>query len=212
MFKRLLMSRTLVIFLILMGIFSQKNYAQEIPNPIEAIKEKKEFIYGIDNRRTHINGQNALIYGLYVGIGYGGKLRFKGGFSLTPYERGKSVDEFGVIKKNRLLFLNIGEELDYFIYKKIRLTAYLQTGIGFNYHITINAISKIEVAKGKDFIVPIEVGTHIGYDILPWFRLKVGGGWRFVRPEYSSDLSGYYIKTGCYFNSKLFFDTYRKKK
>jgi hypothetical protein len=201
---------SIIVFFLILKSYSVNS--QDIISPVSAIKEKKEFIYGIDNRRTHINGQSALIYGLYVGIGYGGKLRFKGGFSLTPYERGKSVDEFGVIKKNRLLFLNIGEELDYLIYKKIRLTAYLQTGIGFNYHRTINAISKIEVAKGKDIIVPIEVGTHIGYDILPWFRLKVGGGWRFVRPEYSSDISGYYIKTGCYFNSKLFFDTYRKKK
>ncbi len=185
---------------------------QDIINPIEAIKEEKEFIYGIDNRRTHINGQSALIYGLYVGIGYGGKLRFKGGISLTPTEKGKNIDKLTEIKKNQLFFVTLGEEFDYLIYKKIRLTAYLQSGIGYNYFRKLNAISKIEISKGKDIIVPLEIGTHIGYDILPWFRLKLGGGWRFVRPEYSTELSGYYIKTGCYFNSKLFFDTFKNKK
>ena len=70
-----------------------KGYSQNITNPFESLKEKKEIVYGLDNRRTHIHQHNTVIYGLYAGIGFGKKLRVKIGINGTPFEVGKFVDE-----------------------------------------------------------------------------------------------------------------------
>lgn len=199
----------IVIFFCL--LFSFKTNAQELVNPIEAIKKKKELIYGIDNRRTHIKQQSTLIYGGYIGVGFDDKVRIKLGISSTPFERGLLVDDLGVIKRNRLIFMNLGEEYDFLIIQKFRMTTYLQTGIGFNYFRKINKY-QVVVEDGRELIIPIELGLNLNYDILPWLRLKTGGGWRFVFPEYSQGLSGYYIKIGASLKTKLFLEFYRERR
>lgn len=204
--------QTLKIFVLLVVLFlSLISNAQQITHPLHPFREKKEFIYGIDNRRTHIHSQRTLIYGLYVGVDFGKKLRFKVGVSGTPFERGELLDDDGIVKKNRLVFANLGEEFDFLIINKFRLTTYFQTGIGRNYFRKIDSLG-IETQSGKDLIVPIEVGMHAGYDIFSWLRAKVGGGWRFVLPSYSKDLSGYYIKLGFGINSKKLIESYTNRK
>lgn len=91
-----------------------KGNSQNVTNPFETLKKKKEIVYGLDNKRTHIHQHHTIIYGLYSGISFGKKLRFKIGINGTPFEVGKFVDENGVIKKNRLLFASLGEEFDFF--------------------------------------------------------------------------------------------------
>lgn len=186
-------------------------YAQEKWSLFYPFKGKTELIYGIDNRRTHIYNHNTLIYGLYTGVGFADKLRFKIGVSGTPTERGKFIDEEGLSIKNRLLFVNIGEEFDYFIRGRYRLTSYLQVGAGYNFFRKLND-SDLEVESGRNLIIPIEIGTHGNYDLNSWARLKVGGGWRFVEPEVSRSLSGYYIKLGIGVDGDKFLDWYRKDK
>ena len=58
-----------------------KGYSQIITNPFETLKEKKEIVYGLDNRRTHIHQQQTVIFGLYSGISFGKKLRLKIGIN-----------------------------------------------------------------------------------------------------------------------------------
>jgi hypothetical protein len=182
--------------------------AQEMSNPLKAFKEERRFIFGIDNRRTHIKNQSTLIYGLYVGVGFGGKLRLKAGISGTPFERGRFTDAQGRLKKNRLIFVNLGEEFDFFILNRFRLAAYLQTGIGYNYYRYLDA-SKVETQKGRNLIIPIEMGILTTYDLWPWLRGKIGGGWRIVRPGVSADLSGYYVKIGLSMDTRKFLQNYR---
>ena len=200
-----------IIVLLIVSLSPLYSAAQQFSNPVRTINEKKEFIYGIDNRRTHIKEHSTLIYGVYMGVVFGDKLRFKAGVSGTPFEKGKFIDEQGILRKNKLLFINLGEEFDFLIINKFRLTAYLQTGVGYNYYRKINALGN-EVEKGKYLIIPIETGIHANYDILPWLRIKLGGGWRFVLPDYSYDLSGYYIKTGLSINIKKLKEVYRFKR
>lgn len=102
-----------------------KGYSQNITNPFETLKKKREIVYGLDNRRTHIYQHHTVIYGLYSGISFVKKLRFKIGINGTPFEIGKFVDENGIIKKNRLFFASLGEEFDFYQYKKIGMSTYL---------------------------------------------------------------------------------------
>ncbi|MFO0356409.1 MAG: hypothetical protein ACK50A_05595 [Sphingobacteriaceae bacterium] len=183
-----------------------KDYSQSITNPFETFKKKKEIVYGLDNRRTHINQHHTVIYGLYSGISFGKKLRFKIGINGTPFEIGKFIDENGFIKKNKLFFASLGEEFDFYQYKKFGISTYLQAGIGSNFYKQLNQ-NGTEVNKGKERIIPIETGLHFSYDILTYFKLKTGVGWRFVMPNNSRDLSGFYVKLGLGFNLKKFNET-----
>ena len=188
-----------------------KGYSQNITDPFETLNKGREIVYGLDNRRTHIYQQHTVIYGLYSGISFGKKLRFKIGLNGTPFEIGKFPDENGIIKKNRLFFASIGEEFDFYQYKRLGMTTYLQAGIGNNFYRQLNQ-KGTEVNKGKQLIIPIETGLHFSYDLLPYLKLKTGFGWRFVAPNNSRELSGYYAKIGLSFNLKLFNETRSDKK
>ena len=110
-----------------------------------------------------------------------------------------------------MLFASIGEEYDFYHLKKIGLTTYLQAGIGNNYYRELNT-SGTEVNKGKELIIPIETGLHFSYDLMPYLKLRTGFGWRFVTPNNSKKLSGYYIKLGLSFNLKKFNETRAEQK
>ena len=183
-----------------------KGYSQNITNPFETLKKEREIVYGLDNRRTHIYQHHTVIYGLYSGISFGKKLRIKIGINGTPFEIGKFVDENGIIKKNRLFFASVGEEFDFYQHKKISLTTYLQAGIGNNFYRHLNQ-NGTEFNKGEQLIIPIETGLHFSYDLLTYLKLKTGFGWRFVAPNNSRELSGYYVKVGLSFNIKKFNET-----
>lgn len=187
--------RQMCVLGILVLLTTQYSFAQYWTNPVKPFKSKKELIYGIDNRRTHIYQHNTLIYGIYTGISLEDKLRFKVGISGTPFERGRFIDDDGLLTLNRLVFVNIGEEFDYFIKERFRLTSYVQVGFGYNYYRKLND-SEEETETGRNTIIPVEIGSHMNYDLNSWARLKLGGGWRFVFPETSSSVSGYYIKLG----------------
>lgn len=188
-------------------IVAQSNFV----NPFQSVKGEKEFLYGIDNRRTHIQKQSTLIYGLYTGIGLGGSLRFKIGVSGTPFEVGKSTDEFGNIQRNRFYFLNIGEEFDFYIKNRFRITAYLQGGFGYNDYRKVDENDET-ISLGRANIIPLEFGTHANYDVLTWLRAKAGGGWRIVLPNEVSYLSGYYIKLAFSMSTSRFIKSCKKWK
>ena len=182
--------------------------AQEVQNPFELFRDKKEFIFGLDNRRTHIYHQSTTIYGAYMGVGFGGKLRFKAGVSGTPFEVGEVITDDNLAIKNRLFFFNVGEEFDFLYFSKLRFTTYVQLGWGYNYFRELDP-NGLELFKGRKTIVPLELGLHSSYDFLPWLNLKLGGGWRFVFPFSTNNLSGYYFKVGLGFNTKKFISSYR---
>lgn len=190
----------ILIFVFIMPLFC---IGQGVVNPFSSLKGKRDFIYGIDNRRTHIKGQSTVIYGAYLGLGFDKKLRFKFGVSGTPFEVGRTQDAWGNVTRHRLVFLTLGEEFDFFIKNRFRLTTYIQSGVGFDYS-RMQPLDGLSVVLPRRTIVPIELGVNFSYDFFPWLRAKLGGGWRFVLPEYSRELSGYYMKLGVGFHLSKF--------
>ena len=173
---------------------------QTFVNPLEVFKEKRRFILGLDNRRTHIAGDPTLIYGVFAGVSYGGKIRLKLGVSGLPKPTEKLHNNVFSPYTSQLFFISAGEEYDFFIHKRYRLTLYGQMGVGYNQLRYLQPLNNIE---HTDFIVPFELGSYYGYDLFPWMRLKIGGGWRFVLSDQTKDLDGYFIKLGIGFDLRL---------
>lgn len=201
----MLSSKSILIIPIILVFAVVTGFAQTLNNPFESLKKKREFIYGLDNRRTHIKAHHSVIYGVYMGVGYGKKLRYKIAISGTPFEVGKFVDENGILKRNRLLFFSLGEEFDFYEHNKFGMTTYLQAGIGNNFYRKFNE-NGIVLETGSELIIPIEAGLNFNYDLKPYLTIKSGFGWRFVLPQYSNRLSGYYFKLGLGFSIKKFLE------
>lgn len=182
-------------------IILSNGYAQSITSPFEILKQNKEIVYGLDNRRTHINEHHTVIYGMYSGISFGKKLRFKIGLNGTPFEVGQLIDDNGLLKKNRLIFASIGEEFDFYQFKKLGLTTYLQGGVGHNLFREINT-NGLEFNTGKDLVIPFETGLPLNYDRLTHVKLRTEFGWRFVAPNNSKAPGGCYLKLGLGVNFK----------
>lgn len=159
--------------------FNRLSLAQSPWQYTDSIIPRLEWIYGLDNRRTHIQEQSTLIYGAYTGLGVRETFRFKLGVSGTPFEIGKQVDINDNLIRNRLVFMNIGNEFDYFSQHRIKLTAYTQIGWGVNFQRTIDELENVINEEEKN-IIPLEIGTHGNYFLFPWLALKVGGGWRWL--------------------------------
>jgi len=185
--------KTCLTFLLLKLLSLHNLHCQGFSDPFQVVRNKPLFIYGIDNRRTHIHEQSTVIYGVYAGMGFGDRLRFKFGVAGTPFERGRLKDKMGNLTKHRLLFCTIGEEFDFFSINKFRFTTYVQGGIGYNYYRLIQA-SGIANNVARKIVYPLEMGLHSSYALKPWLALKLGAGWRFVFQ--SNSLNGYYIKLG----------------
>lgn len=177
--------------------------ASEIPNPLSMLKEKREFIYGIDNRRTQVQKHHTVIYGLYTGISFGKRLRFKIGVNGTPFEVGRHADNRGILTRNRFFFISLGEEFDFYQFKKLSFTSYLQAGYGVNYYRSLQT-NGIEMLKNQEGILPFEAGLHCNYELCHYLKLRTGAGWRYVAPKHANDLGGYYIKLGLTFSLKKF--------
>jgi hypothetical protein len=175
--------------------------AQELSSPVKALHDKKEFIFGIDNRITRLNNEFGIIYGLYAGIGYGNNLRFKFGISGTPFAFGSVSPDRHANRISHLLFATIGQEFDFLTVGRFKLATYLNAGFGYHYHRILDR-EEVEVSDSRDFIRPLELGIHSRYQVNSLFAVKVGGGWRFVFPEKSENLEGYYIKLTAVINPK----------
>lgn len=202
---------TFVLPFLISIVLNHFSFAQELVNPFAKIKDEKEFIYGLDNRRTHIQRQNTLIYGGYLGISSGRNLRLKIGLSGTPFERGRYINTQGLTQRNRFFYFHIGEEFDFFEWGKFSTTAYFQVGYGANYYRKEDEFGET-FQTGKHNFVPIETGLHFNYDVYDWMRLKVGGGWRFILPEKVHYLEGYYIKLGIGISGKRLYKAYQRRK
>jgi len=189
-------------------LFTRNFRAQSPWQYTDSIIPKYEWIYGLDNRRTHIQEQSTLIYGAYTGLGIKETYRFKLGISGTPFEIGKQVDLNDHLIRNRLVFMNIGNEFDFYAYRRIKVTAYSQIGWGFNFQRTLDELENV-INEEQKTIIPLEIGTHANYFIFPWLALKVGGGWRWMLAEMGNDLSGYYLKLAFGFSTRKFLTSYR---
>ncbi len=180
--------------------------AQRFLNPLLQFAEKKQPIFGLDNRHTPVRGKWGVIYGAYTGIGMGKHLRLKIGVSASPFGLGEIDSLLPRSRISRLGFLTLGEEVDFFRHGKFTWTSYLQGGIGYDYFRWMGPQAQL-LDKGKEAIFPLELGLQTSYQINTWLAAKAGGGWRWVFPDNRHELGGPYLKFGLGFNPVTFWRT-----
>jgi hypothetical protein len=193
------------------SVFSVR--AQELRNPFELAKGERRFIYGLDNRRTHIDDASTSIYGAYCGIGFSQRrLRFKFGLNLSEMYREKPLVN-GTYQRNQMVFGSMGEEIDLFQYRKLRLISYINGGAGYELVRTFTEDGKRFGPFKRDWVFPLEPGLVLGYDIVPFLTLRLGGGWRMVFSDQAQNrLDGYFLKIGAQVHTREAIWSYRNWK
>lgn len=178
------------------GCFSTSAYGQEDVSKLkEVIQSEKQLILGIDNRRTHLNRDFVPIYGGYIGIQTEYKFRLKLGISGMPFEAGGTYSSDGRLTRSRMFYLNLGEEYDFFIREKFKLSAYGQVGLGRHYFKKYDLNNDL-MLEGSENVVPLEVAVVSRYYLRSWLSLNTGFGWRWVFLNEQAQLNNYFFKLG----------------
>jgi hypothetical protein len=166
----------------------------DLEDPLKALKGKRALIYGLDNRQTLIRGQASTIWGGYTGVSFSNKLRLKAGVSVVWLDQNLDTEEEGMRQQStRWLLTTLGEEFDFLIIGRFRLTAYGQMGLGFDF-LRNQTAQNPEAGFEQNPLITLELGSHANYYVWPWAALKVGGGWRGAAPRAQRHLGGLYLK------------------
>jgi hypothetical protein len=174
--------------------------AQNLQNAFLPAKSKPTFIYGLDNRSSHLYGQSASIFGVYAGIGLRErKLRCKIGFNLSQPFSWKLGQADSTRLTGFLVFANIGEEMEVLRHRRAAINSYFNAGLGYLMKTRGPNLAPTLASYQRKVIAPIEVGLVFGYDVTQYLTFKAGGGWRFVFPELNQNLSGLFLKLSAQF-------------
>jgi hypothetical protein len=175
-------------------------FAQKFHDPFALAKGKPSFIYGLDNRSTHLYGQSASIFGVYSGIGFKErKLRFKIGLNASqPFSWQQQATD-STFQSGVLAFVSIGEEMEMFRFHRMAIHSYFNIGLGYFLSTKGQNLAPTLASYRKQLIAPLEIGLVKGYDITRYLTLKVGGGWRFMFPDTQHRLSGLFLKLSAQF-------------
>jgi hypothetical protein len=189
------MNRHLLLLLVMLLSVDSRVIAQQDFDPIHFYKGKKEFTYGLNNRRTHFLRDPSTIYGLYMGIEYSERLKHVITLNSNLFAREDEV---------HLYYIGLSEEFLFLQKKKWDFSTYLHAGIG---RLRPERSNK----NPESWAYPLEAGLHVAWNWKPWLGLKSGGGYRFIFPEHLRLFEGWYYKAGISFNYTAWKDSKSSK-
>lgn len=184
--------KTLLLSVVLITSASQV-FGQKLSDLVDLYKEEAEFTFGLNHRRTHIYNEFGTIYGAFFGLNFDRRLKNTFLFSSTIFPIGKASDLDASYKRTRLHFAGVTEEYTYFKRNRFRLSTYASLGYGISQYELLSPQGLV-MEQGRVGIMPLELGLHAAYELIPWLELRVGAGWRFFLLGHDKGLSGYYAK------------------
>lgn len=154
---------------------------------IAPFKEKKSFTYGINNRRTSLFNQNSTIYGIFMGIQYGERMKH-------VITMNSNICWAGQEDQVRLTYAGFAEEFKFLSVKRFEFISYIHGGLGVATYRQLNSGGQYQTHR--EVVSPLELGVHLSYQLLDWLQLKGGVGYRFVLLTETQELDNVYYKVG----------------
>lgn len=197
--------KLLLYHILLFATFSvagQKNLAQFLLSPF---KEKKTITYGLNNRRTLLLQDQSTIYGGYIGVKFGDRLKHVFTLNSTLFWVGEG-DYVPNVTELQLNYLGFAGEYLFWQKEKWAFSSYMHGGAG-----KIRTVSNVlSNQTNKDWVFPLEAGLHAGYLPNNWLELRFGGGYRYVLSSGNVPLNGFYYKVGAGVNLRHLKSAYSK--
>ena len=167
--------------------------AQRIDNFFHHFQEERRIVYGLNNRQTRFLGDGSTLYGTYLGIEWGDRLRHVFTLNSTLFWVGRRNQLNLETPQLHLNYFGIAEE--YLFYRRGRwdFSSYWHMGVGKAYfRDQINGVPGEKI--DSHWVIPLELGLQTEYHLNDWLSGKVGAGWRQVFLEETHALDGYYFK------------------
>lgn len=191
------------ILLLVIGLsFSFLSNAQLNDFLFRHFKERKSVTYGLNNRRTSILNENSTIYGGYIGIKFGNRLKHVITLNSTVMWVGEPNADIGLEPVEvQLNFAGFSEEYVFWKHNQWAFSSYLHFGIGKG---RFRSIPEGLNPSFSQWVFPAEFGIHSAYSPNKWLELRTGGGYRYVFNSADWPLHGFYYKVGAGLNIREF--------
>ena len=168
-------------------LYSSTAQAQLDSILFEPFTLKRKLTYGLINRQTQLMDERSTIYGAYVGVKYGERMRhvftINSNVVLPAYQQ----------PRVQLGFVGLAEE--YTFLTRGRFSFHLYTHLGFGSTRLVDEVTSLPIPPRK-WVCPVEGGLHTSYAVNSWFKLNAGAGYRSVFLYGSNELDGGYYKVG----------------
>ena len=154
---------------------------------IAPFKEKRKLTYGLINRQTQLMDEKSTIYGAYVGVKHGDRMKHV--FTINSNVVLPAFQQPAV----QLGFIGIAEE--YTFLTRGRFSFHLYTHLGLGTTRLVDEVTALPVPPRK-WVVPLEGGLHTSFAVNSWLKVNAGAGHRSVALFGSDELDGGYYKVG----------------
>jgi len=164
-------------------------------------KEKKSITYGLNNRRTRIFQDRSTIYGAYIGIKFGERLKHVVTLNSTVLWVGSNDIDFVQPTEVQLNFVGFSEEFEFWKKGRWSLSTYLHGGFGRAHARPVSAPANNDLFATQ-WVIPTEAGIHGEFSVNEWLSFRGGAGYRYVFNKEKWPLHGMYFKVGAGVNVK----------
>lgn len=150
-----------------------------------SLKEKPQFYIGFHNRNTLINVQKTKLYGIIAGFDFDNKLKLYGGIYGFGREEKRLLSQNNFPNHDSvyrsITSENVSIGIDYTCYHKdnIYISIPFQIGIGKTTYKFFENNTKNTIQKNNYTTFPLELGSNVFWEFLPFIGIKAGIGYRF---------------------------------
>ncbi len=181
--------------------------AQESFDPMRFYQSPASITYGLNNRRTSILGNSITIFGGYVGVQWGDRLKHV----LTTNSSVFWIQPNATTLPPRSYHLNyigFAEEYALLRWKRWELVSFIHGGYGSFHERSFEASA---FTYNKDWVIPVELGGHLAFGINEWLDAIGGAGHRWVLLDQTHALDGFYYKVSLSLDIKALRSTLSQK-
>lgn len=168
-------------------LFTSTAHAQIDSLLLAPFKEKRKLTYGLINRQTQLMDESSTIYGAYVGVKHGDRMKHV--FTINSNVVLPAFQQPAV----QLGFIGIAEE--YTFLTRGRFSFHLYTHLGLGSTRLVDEITALPIPPRK-WVLPLEGGLHTSFAVNSWLKANAGAGYRSVALYGSNELDGGYYKVG----------------
>ncbi|MCG8576712.1 MAG: hypothetical protein MI810_17670 [Flavobacteriales bacterium] len=191
--------QTVLLLIFLLGSFLGR---AQFKGMFRHFKEEKVVTYGLNNRKTRFLNDPSTLYGGYIGIKYGNRLKHVITLNSTVFWVGNELDNTNLTTEVQLNFAGLSEEYVYWKTPKWNFATYLHFGAGKARFRSWNQPSNPSFSSR--WVFPAELGLHSEFALNSWLGIRGGVGYRYVFNSSEWPLHGFYYKIGAGLNTQEF--------
>lgn len=179
----------------------------------EILNSDSRNVAGLNNKRSSVNGDPVVYYGIYAGQEFDQVLKIQLSYYWLQHPVYENFPNSinGESLRTSLNYMSLGLSYQYYEHGYWSLLAPVEIGLGRLKNSTTDS-SGHQISKTKHWSVPLEIGTQAYYAVFPWLKIKTGLGLRLsLGKESFSNFTAPYFQVGLSLYPKPIIDRLRQE-